>query len=289
MATPKKRKSGWVSDWLGFAPFLLFCLAFELVPVLLLVRGSFLEKGTGLFTLSHYTDLQHPLYINSFVNSIKLSAMTAAIGVVLGAFIGYAIYRWPSERVRETLITLSDVTTNFAGAPLAFAFVVILGLNGVITQFLQQYLQYDLYPGFSVYSFSGLVLAYVYFQLPLMVLLILPAFAAIKKEWQESAQSLAASTFQFWWDIGIPVLMPSLIAGFTLLFANAFGAYATAYTLVQSKMSLVTLQIGYMIAGEVRQDPRVGMAMAVLSLIIMGLSIGVYQAATTRARRWSRS
>lgn len=289
MATSKKRKTNWLSDWIGFAPFLLFCLAFELVPVLLLVRGSFVEKGTGIFTLAHYTDLQHPLYINSFVNSIKLSALTAAIGVVLGTFIGYAIYRWPSERVRETLITLSDVTTNFAGAPLAFAFVVILGLNGVITQFLHQYFQYDIYPGFSIYSFSGLVLAYVYFQLPLMVLLILPAFAGIKKEWQESAQSLAAGTFQFWWDIGIPVLMPSLIAGFTLLFANAFGAYATAYTLVQSKMSLVTLQIGYMIAGEVRQDPGIGMAMAVLSLLIMGLSIGIYQAATSRARRWSRS
>jgi putative spermidine/putrescine transport system permease protein len=285
----KKRKTRWFSDWIGFAPFLLFCLAFELVPILLLIRGSFVDRTNGALTLSHYTDLQHPLYVNSFLNSIKLSGLTAVIGVVLGTFIGYAIYRWPSERVRETLITLSDVTTNFAGAPLAFAFVVILGLNGVITQFLLQYFHYELYPAFSIYSFYGLVLAYVYFQLPLMVLLILPAFVGIKKEWQESAQSLSASTFQFWWNIGIPVLAPSLIAGFTLLFANAFGAYATAYTLVQSKMSLVTLQIGYMIAGEVRQDPGVGMAMAVLSLIIMGLSIGVYQAATGRARRWSRS
>jgi putative spermidine/putrescine transport system permease protein len=284
----RRRKSIWYADWVGLAPFLIFCLAFEIVPIFFLVRGSFLEKTTGELTLSHYYELQHPLYVNSFVNSIELSAITAAIGVVLGALIGYAVYRWPSERVRDALITLSDVTTNFAGAPLAFAFVVILGLNGVITQFLLQYFQYDLYPGFSIYSFSGLVLAYVYFQLPLMVLLILPAFAGIKKEWQESAQSLYASTFQFWWDIGIPVLMPSLIAGFTLLFANAFGAYATAYTLVQAKMSLVTLQIGYMIAGEVRQDPGIGMAMAVLSLIIMGLSIGVYQMATMRVRRWSK-
>ncbi len=288
MSTRKRKASGF-SDWMGFAPFLLFCLAFEIVPVVFLIRGSFVEKTTRALTLSHYTDLQRPLYINSFVNSINLSGLTAIIGVVLGTFIGYAIYRWPSERVRDALITLSDVTTNFAGAPLAFAFVVILGLNGVVTQFLIQYFNYDLYPTFSIYSFSGLVLAYVYFQLPLMVLLILPAFAGIKKEWQESAQSLSANTFQFWWHIGIPLLMPSLIAGFTLLFANAFGAYATAYTLVQAKMSLVTLQIGYMIAGEVRQDQGVGMAMAVMSLIIMGLSIGVYQVATSRARRWSKS
>jgi putative spermidine/putrescine transport system permease protein len=121
-----------------------------------------------------------------------------------------------------------------------------------------------------------------------MVLIIIPAFAGIKKEWQESAESLSANTLQFWWHIGIPVLAPSLLAGLTLLFANAYGAYATAYTLVESQLSLVTLQIGFMIAGEVRHDPGVGMAMAVLSLILMGLSIGIYQIATTRVRRWSK-
>jgi putative spermidine/putrescine transport system permease protein len=286
---PRKRKALGKLDWLGLLPFLLFCLAFEIVPVIFLVRGSVIEKVTGQLTVQHYLDLEHPLYINSFWNSIKLSGLTALIGVVFGTFIGYAIYRWPTQGMRETLITLSDVTTNFAGAPLAFAFVVILGMNGVVTQFLMQYFHYELYPGFSIYSFSGLILAYVYFQLPLMILLILPAFAGIRREWQESAQSLGAGTFQFWWRIGVPILLPSLIAGLTLLFANAFGAYATAYTLVQARLALVTLQIGYMIAGEVRQDQGIGMAMAVLSLVIMGLSIVIYQAATLRARRWSKS
>jgi putative spermidine/putrescine transport system permease protein len=286
---PSRRKYRVGSDWVRLIPFLLFCLVFEIVPILYMMRGSLLDKNTSALTLQHYLSLNHPLYINSFVNSILISGLTAVIGVVFGTFIGYAIYRWPSRRVQETLITLSDVTTNFAGAPLAFAFVVILGMNGVITQFVLQYFDYKLYPDFSIYSFSGLTLAYVYFQLPLMVLLILPAFAGIKKEWRESAQSLGANNFQFWRYIGVPVLTPSLIAGVTLLFANAFGAYATAYTLVQAKLSLVTLQIGYMIAGEVRKDPAIGMAMAVVSLAIMGLSIGVYQAATTRARRWSKS
>src|SRR4030042_1518546 len=274
-----KRKTGQVSEWTRLVPFLLFCLAFEIVPILFLIHGSVIDKTTSQLTIQHYLNLNHPLYLNSFLNSIKISGLTAIVGVIFGTFIGYAIYRWPTKRIREILITLSDVTTNFAGAPLAFAFVVILGMNGVITQFFLQYFHYERYPTFSIYSFSGLTLAYIYFQLPLMVLLILPAFAGIKKEWQESAQSLGATTFRFWWHIGIPVLMPPLIAGVTLLFANAFGAYATAYTLVEAKLSLVTLQIGYMIAGEVRKDPAVGMAMAVISLVIMGLSIGIYQAA----------
>lgn len=271
--------------WLGLIPFLVFCLAFEIIPILLLFRDSLQLKGGGL-TLSHYGDALAPLYLKSFINSIKLSGLTAIIGTVLGVFIGYAIYRWPNKRVQEILVTLSDVTTNFAGAPLAFAFIIILGSNGVVTQFLLQYFNWKIYPDFSVYSFSGLTLAYVYFQLPLMVLLIIPAFAGLKKEWRESAFNLGADTFRFWWHIGIPVLAPSLIAGFTLLFANAFGAYATAYTLTGSNLSLATIQIGFTITGEVRHDPGVGLAMAVVSLIIMATCIGIYQFATGRSRRW---
>lgn len=286
MANTAKTRRRWTA-WLGLIPFLIFCLAFEIVPIVLLFRDSLLVKGGGA-TLTHYGDALAPLYLKSFINSIKLSGLTATIGVVLGVFIGYAIYRWPSKRVQDFLVTLSDVTTNFAGAPLAFAFIIILGSNGVVTQFLLQYFHWKIYPDFSVYSFSGLTLAYVYFQLPLMVLLIIPAFAGIKKEWRESAFNLGADSFRFWINVGVPILMPSLIAGFTLLFANAFGAYATAYTLTGSRLSLVTLQIGFTIAGEVLHDPGIGQAMAILSLLIMGTSILIYQFATNRARRWTR-
>ena len=284
-----KQKKNNTRNWSGFIPFLLFCLAFEFVPIIFLIRGSFVDNATHQLTMNHYLSMGRTRYLNSFWNSIKISGLSALIGVILGTCIGYAIYRYPSERLRNALIALSDVTTNFAGAPLAFSFIIILGLNGVITQFLLRYFQYELYPKFSIYSFSGLLLAYIYFQLPLMVLIIIPAFTGIRKEWEESAKSLGADTFQFWWRIGLPILTPSLLAGLTLLFANAFGAYATAFTLVESQLSLVTLQIGYMIAGEVRHDPGIGMAMAVLSLIIMGLSIGFYQLASMRARRWLRS
>ena len=284
-----KQKKNNARNWSGFIPFLLFCFAFEFVPIIFLIRGSFVDNATHQLTMNHYLSMGRTRYLNSFWNSIKISGLSALIGVILGTCIGYAIYRYPSERLRNALIALSDVTTNFAGAPLAFSFIIILGLNGVITQFLLRYFQYELYPKFSIYSFSGLLLAYIYFQLPLMVLIIIPAFTGIRKEWEESAKSLGADTFQFWWRIGLPILTPSLLAGLTLLFANAFGAYATAFTLVESQLSLVTLQIGYMIAGEVRHDPGIGMAMAVLSLIIMGLSIAFYQLASMRARRWLRS
>ena len=162
-----------------------------------------------------------------------------------------------------------------------------MGSTGIITQFLKQSFAIQIYPNFSVYSFSGLVLAYVYFQLPLMVLLIIPAFSGLRKEWFESAQNLGASTFQFWWRIGLPILTPSLVAGMVLLFANAFGAYATAYTLTGSRLSLATIQIGFTITGEVRHDPGVGLAMAVISILIMGSCIAIYQWSTRQAQRWT--
>ena len=281
----KRQKT--VTAWFGLLPFLLFCLAFEIIPVLLLFKDSVLNKA-GQLTLVHYQDALAPLYIKSFWNSIKLSGLTALLGTLIGLIIGYSIYRWPSKRMQEMLITLSDVTTNFAGAPLAFAFIIILGSNGVVTQFLLKYFNLGIYPEFSIYSFSGLILAYVYFQLPLMVLLIIPAFAGIKKEWRESATNLGADTIRFWWHVGLPILTPSLIAGFVLLFANAFGAYATAYTLTGSRLSLVTLQIGFTITGEVLHDPGIGQAMAVLSLVIMGTCIAIYQFATNRASKWTK-
>jgi putative spermidine/putrescine transport system permease protein len=275
------------SNWLGVFPFLVFCLAFEIVPVLILLIGSFSDKN-GVFSLANYEKISTPIYVRSFWNSIQLSAITAILGAILGLLIGYAIFRLPSPRVREALIALSDVTTNFAGAPLAVAFIVILGSNGIVTLAFEKYLALKLYPTFSIYSYSGLILAYLYFQLPLMILLIIPAFVGLRREWWESAHNLGANTLQYWWRIALPILTPSLIAGVVLLFANAFGAYATAWTLGGSNITLVTIQIAFITTGEVLHDPGAGDALAMLSLMIMGVCIAMYQFANSRARRWAR-
>ncbi len=271
--------------WLGVLPFLAFCLVFEIIPVFILLFGSFSDKN-GVFTFANYEKISTPIYVRSFWNSIQISAITAVLGAILGLVIGYAIFRIRSPRVREALIALSDVTTNFAGAPLAFAFIVILGSSGVVTLAFEKYLALELYPTFSIYSYSGLILAYLYFQLPLMILLIIPAFTGLRREWEESAHNLGATTFQYWRRIALPILMPSLIAGVVLLFANAFGAYATAWTLGGSNITLVTIQIAFNITGEVLHDPGAGDAMAIVSLLIMSACIAIYQIANSKARQW---
>jgi putative spermidine/putrescine transport system permease protein len=266
-------------------PFLVFCLAFEIVPILAVVRNSFFTSR-GEFTLGNYSGLVSPFYFLSFWNSIRLSAITALLSTVLGAFIGYSILRTRSKRIRQLFIAVSNVTTNFAGAPLAFAFIIILGVNGVVTLLFAKLLGVRLYPSFQIYSYAGLVVAYLYFQLPLMVLLVLPSFAGLRAEWREAATSMGASTWQYWRYIGLPLLAPSLIAGFVLLFANAYGAYATAYTLVAGKLMLVTTQIAFVVTGEVLHDPAIANSIATVSLLIMALCIALYRVTLRRARGW---
>jgi putative spermidine/putrescine transport system permease protein len=266
-------------------PFLVFGLALEIVPVITVVQSS-LHSDEGWLTLENYRRAMLPLILHSFENSIKLSATTATIGVISGALIGYALLTSRNRYVRDSVMALADVATNFGGAPLAFAFIITLGSTGVITLTLKNFLNISLYPTFRIYSVAGLTLAYLYFQIPLMVLLIQPSLIGLKQEWKEAALTLGASNLQYWRRIALPILAPSLIGGFLLLFAHSFGAYATAWTLTGPDINLVTIQIAALIRGEVQLEPGIADATSVISLLVMSLCVAGYQWASSRAARW---
>jgi putative spermidine/putrescine transport system permease protein len=185
--------------------------------------------------------------------------------------------------------TFSGVASNFAGVPLAFAFISTLGRMGLVTVFLRTVLGIDLYAsGFNLYSFWGLALTYIYFQIPLMVLIIQPALDNMKKEWREASENLGASPLQYWLHIGIPVLLPSLLASFILLFGNAFGAYATAFSLTGGLINIVPILIGAQIRGDVLHDPNLGYALALGMVFIMTLAILAYSWLQKIASRWMK-
>jgi len=282
------RRTPWLNKWslwMPLLPFLLFGLALEVVPVITVIQSS-LRSDEGWLTLENYRRAMVPLILHSFENSIKLSATTASIGVISGALIGYALITSKNKFVRDAVTALADVATNFGGAPLAFAFIITLGSTGVITLTLKNFLNISLYPTFRIYSIAGLTLAYLYFQIPLMVLLIQPSLLGLKKEWKEAALTLGASNLQYWRRIALPILAPSLIGGFLLLFAHSFGAYATAWTLTGPDINLVTIQIAALIRGEVQLEPGIADAMSVISLLIMAICVVGYQWASNRAARW---
>jgi putative spermidine/putrescine transport system permease protein len=277
----KKRSNNWFS-WLGLIPIFIFGLAFEFLPLLTILQSSITRKGT--FTLDFYKKALDPMFLRAFINSINLSAVTAILGVVFGTLVAYAIITSPNKFLRNALTALSDVTTNFGGAPLAFAFIIILGSTGVITMILQE-IGINLYPNFRIYSISGLTIAYFYFQLPLMILLIIPSLLGLRKEWREAAMNLGASTRQYWTRIALPILFPSLLSGFLLLFANSFGAYATAWTLTGSDVDLITIRIAALIRGEVQLEPQLADALATMSLVIMTACVIGYLWLSNRTRK----
>jgi putative spermidine/putrescine transport system permease protein len=278
---PKKTSNSWLA-WLGLVPFIFFGLAFELLPLLTTIRSSLTSKGN--LTLEFYRQAMDPLFLRSFGNTIKLSATTAILGVVFGTLVAYAIISTKSKVVRNGLTALADVTTNFGGAPLAFAFIVILGSTGIITILFKQ-IGIHLYPAFRIYSISGLTIAYLYFQMPLMILLIIPSLLGLKREWHEAAVNLGASNFQYWTRVALPILFPALVSGFLLLFANSFGAYATAWTLTGSDVDLITIRIAALIRGEVQLAPELADALSILSLLIMSACVIGYMWLTNRAKK----
>jgi len=287
--TPPQQKRNLSFAWLGMAPFLLFTIAFLLVPSSSLFIGSF-QNSEGQFTFNNLLDLSQPKIVDSYVLSIQVSAVTAIGGGLFGFLLAYAVTlgglpAW----VRSALTTFSGVASNFAGVPLAFAFVAVLGRTGFISQILKNYFGLNIYDaGFNLYSFWGLSLTYMYFQFPLMVLVMAPALDGLKQQWREAAENLGATTFQYWRYIALPILLPSLLGTMILLFGNAFGAYATAFALTGGSLNLVTIQIGAQIRGDVLHNPGLGYALALGMVFIMAICIVAYTWLQRQTERWLR-
>ena len=286
-APPFVSRPSWA--WLGVVPFFVFALMFLIVPTGLLVVGGF-QDAQGRLTLSNIADLFQPTILSSYLISIKVSAASAIGGALVGFFLAYAgiaggLPRW----VRPTLMTFSGVASNFAGVPLAFAFLATLGRTGLATVLLMKILHFDLYStGFNLLSFAGLTLTYMYFQIPLMVLIMAPAIDGLKREWREASANLGATTSEYWRYVALPILWPPLLGASLLLFANAFGAVATAYALTGSSLNIVTLVLYAQIRGDVLHNQNLGYALALGMIFITGLSNGAYIWLRGRSERWLR-
>jgi len=276
--------------WAGLLPFFLFALAFMILPAGALLVGSF-QDARGGFTLANLEHLFRPNILRSYMLTIEVSFVTALGGGLFGFLLAYAVTMGGLPRgVRSFLLTFSGVASNFAGVPLAFAFISTLGRVGLVTTLLKTVFGISLYDaGFNLYSFWGLSFTYLYFQLPLMVLIIAPALDGMKKEWQEACENLGATGFHYWRHVALPILLPSILSSVILLFGNSFGAYATAYALTGGFINLVPIQIGAQIRGDVLHDPNLGYALALGMVVIMTLTILGYTALQRRASRFTRA
>ncbi|MFS8045620.1 ABC transporter permease [Rhizobium sp. BR 314] len=277
-----------VVDWMGIAPFLIFALLFLILPTVYLVAGAFLTPD-GSFTLKNIADLFTPTIMSAYLISIKISVASALGGAIIGFYLAWALVlgglpTW----IRHAFLTFSGVASNFAGVPLAFSFIATLGRQGLVTILLAHF-GFNLYgTGFNLLSFFGLTITYMYFQIPLMVLIITPALDGMKKEWREAASILGATNGQYWRMVALPILWPSLLGTTLLLFANSFGAIATAIALTGSSLNIVPIVLYAQIRGDVLHNANLGYALALGMIVITGISNVIYILMRMRAERWQK-
>jgi putative spermidine/putrescine transport system permease protein len=274
----------------GVVPFFAFAFLFLVLPTFYLVIGSFQTNGPNpTWTLDNYVHLTRPYTAAAYQASIEISIVTAISAGIFGFVLAYAIIGGGLPGPMRTLVsTFSGVASNFAGVPLALAFIFTIGRTGFLMVALNAVGVHLYDAGFTIYSKIGLEIVYFYFQLPLMVLIIAPAIDGLKKEWREASENAGASTIQFWRYVALPVLMPSLLGSMILLFGNSFGAQATAFALTGGFIPLVTIVIGGQLSGDVLGDKNLGYALAMGMVLIMGVTLLAYSWLTRQAERWQR-
>lgn len=279
-----------LTAWLGVLPFLAYVGVFLVYPTLVVVVGAF-QDDTGRPSAANVRDVTRGVYLEVFVRSLELSAASALIGTVLGALLAWAVWAGRAEGwLRRVVGAACGVLAQFGGVTLAFAFIATFGLTGLVTQFLHDHLGVDLFAdGVWLFDLPGLVLVYSYFQIPLMVLVFLPALDGLRPQWREAAQSLGGSTWQYWRRVAAPVLTPSFLGAGLLLFANAFSAYATAAALVSQGSPLVPLEIrGFFVSEVLLGRQNLGKALGFSMIVVVAVVMGLYALLLRRAAKWLR-
>jgi putative spermidine/putrescine transport system permease protein len=274
-------------SWLGAVPFFAYVGLFLLLPTVIIVIGSFTTPGGGL-TLSNFSGIDKPFMVKAFTTSLGVSVVSAVAGAVLGAILAYAVVTGnPNGLLRRAIMSASGVLAQFGGVALAFAFIATIGTVGFVYVFLKSH-GIDIYAN-SVwfYDAPGITLIYLYFQIPLMVLVFLPALDGIRPQWREATESLGGSTWHYWRYVAGPLLAPAFLGSTLLLFANAFSAYATIAALLTNGGNYVTLQIQALLTGETEQSqPGLAQALAVTMVFIVVVVMSLYALLQRRTSRW---
>ncbi|WP_416826143.1 ABC transporter permease [Ectobacillus polymachus] len=265
-------------------PFIIFIIGFEIGPLVSMISDSFhADDGISITVDQYATIFKSKFYLQAIQNSVTISLCSAITSIIVAVIAAYSFTKF-SKKVQDRLLMIANMTSNFEGIPLSFSYIILLGNNGLFTLLFAK-MGWNVFGHFNLYSWTGLILVYVYFQIPLAIMLLYPSYQGIKQQWKEAAALLGASKLQFWLHIGLPILLPSIAGIFSILFANAMGAYATAYALVGSNYNLLSLQIANLVSSDVTLNPQLGSALGVLLTSTMILAMWFNQRMMRRIRR----
>jgi putative spermidine/putrescine transport system permease protein len=259
---------------------------FLVVPTAVVVVQAF-RTDDGAPTLANVRELGNADIRHALVNSVLLSGVTAVVGAAIGAVVAYAVVTAaPEGLLRRVVTAASGVLAQFGGVMLAFAWIATLGLSGLVPTLLRDHLGADVDTSW-LYGMSGFMLVYLYFQIPLMVIVFLPSLDGIRPQWREATESLGGTTWQYWRRVAGPLLAPAFLSSTLLLFANALSAYATAAALNAQSTFILPLQIGNAIGSEVvlgRQNVAKALALEMVVIVAVIMVASAYM--QRRADRW---
>ena len=269
---------------LALVPFLIVAMLYEIVPLITVIVKSFQPDGGTGFTLENYQSVfSKLLYQKAIINSIKISLTSAVAGIII-AFLGARAAHQHQGKLNHVFMAVLNMVSNFAGIPLAFAYMILLGNAGLVVNIGKE-LGISALSTYNLYTMNGMSLIYIYFQIPLSTLLLIPAFDGVQKQWKEACTLLGGTQGTFWRKVGIPVLMPSILGTFSVLFANALAAYATIYALMMDNIALLPVQIAGCFTGEVKIRAGLGGALSVVMMAIMVIMILITKGLSRRFQK----
>jgi len=290
-ANPARATLRWVGNglalWLPALPLLLLAIALLVAPTIELILSSVRGEAGG-WTIQYWRDtLASNGGRQAISTSLRLALICATLSLLIGGPLAWLISRMLTLR-RSVWLALLNVAANFGGVGLAFGYVAALGTYGMLTLALR-----DIGLGFDpppIGSLTSLVLAYEYTNVPLFVLLTLPAMGILRTEWMEAAATSSATRAQFWRFVGLPMLAPFLAAGWLLIFTWSIGIYGLAYAMgagaaTIGRLRLITLQIGLTLNTGVGREERAAV-LAVVLLLFATVSLVAYRIILHRALRW---
>jgi putative spermidine/putrescine transport system permease protein len=289
---PGSNRARALARYAGLVPFIAYVLIFLIIPLVVIIKYAFVDPKTNAFTWSNLSIVTHGSYLHGFEQSLILSLIASVVPGVFGLLIAYAIFTARGRGaawLRQVVITASGVFANFGGVPLAFLFIASFGSSALVTGWLND-IGLNIYGwGFTLYTMSGVALVYMYFQIPLMILIMLPALEGLRPAWREAAENMGARSWQYWRYVGGPVLLPSFISCVMLLFGSALAAYATAEALTAGTIPLTSIQIGSFLNGNViAGQENVGYALSFGMVVIIAILMTCYVLFQRRASKWLR-
>lgn len=253
--------------FLCMIPFFILFVAFQIAPLVWIVINSFKIEDEEGFTLENYEYILHSkFYAQSFELSLQISLTSSIIALIIALIGSYSLHKLSPSKLTSLILSFNTMTSNFAGVPLAFAFIILLGANGVFNILLKNM---GIDTTINLYSVFGVNLTYIYFQIPLAILLLYPALNSLDENQQSASELLGAFKKDYWLKVALPTLTPALIGVFVILVANALGAYATIYALTSGNFNVLPIRIASLISGDISLDSYMASAVSVLMMILM--------------------